>query len=99
MLGLGSLHHGMPCQSVQKKSVHHASASTLALVTACSIYNNITQLDLPTRRRQATTTVPDLSELPQVLLHPAENGVPVYVMLPLDTVWAVEREGRMFSVS
>lgn len=34
----------------------------------------------------------------QASSQPSSTGVPVYVMLPLDTVWLVEREGRKYSV-
>jgi hypothetical protein len=65
----------------------------------CSIYNNITQLDIPTRRRQAATETPDSTEHQQQPPPEPDNGVPVYVMLPLDTVWLLERDGRKYSVS
>lgn len=65
----------------------------------CSIYNNITQLDIPTRRRQVATETPDSAADQQAPLPQPDNGVPVYVMLPLDTVWLLERDGRKFSVS
>ena len=78
--------------------LHWASLDHLPSV-CCSIYNNITQLDIPTRRRQAATETPDSKEHQQQPPLEPDNGVPVYVMLPLDTVWLLERDGRKYSVS
>ena len=63
------------------------------------IYNNITQLDIPTRRQQSASGASDSNEELQSPQQLQDNGVPVYVMLPLDTVWLLERDGRRFSVS
>ena len=41
---------------------------------------------------------PDPNSDLQAPSQPSGTGVPVYVMLPLDTVWLVAREGRSFSV-
>ncbi len=55
------------------------------------MYNNIQQLETPTRRRASPDAPPAEAD-------PADHGLPVYVMLPLDTVWLLEREGRSASV-
>ena len=55
------------------------------------LYNNIQQLETPTRRRASPDAPPAEAD-------PADHGLPVYVMLPLDTVWLLEREGRSASV-
>ena len=52
------------------------------------LYNNIQQLETPTRRRASPDAPPA----------EADHGLPVYVMLPLDTVWLLERDGRSASV-
>lgn len=80
-------------------SKHCDTSSYLHVLRGCSIYNNITQLDIPTRRRQVATESPSSSEDEQQPQPQPDNGVPVYVMLPLDTVWLLERDGRKFSVS
>ena len=55
------------------------------------LYNNIQQLETPTRRRPSPDAPPAEAD-------PADHGLPVYVMLPLDTVWLLERDGRSASV-
>ena len=53
----------------------------------CRLVNSIQPLDLPERKR--------LDEgLPELEPWPKPNGLPVYVMLPLDSVWLVERERK-----
>lgn len=61
------------------------------------LYNNITQLETPRRRRLSssdTQAAPDPDPEPEL----ADTGLPVYVMLPLDTVWLLERDGLSASV-
>ncbi|KAK9827582.1 hypothetical protein WJX81_000559 [Elliptochloris bilobata] len=53
------------------------------------LLNSIQAFDLPERRESASPPQP--APAPATLL-------PVYVMLPLDTVWPVERDGRMVNV-
>lgn len=60
------------------------------------LYNNITQLETPTRRRLGSSNSPQAEPQPEPEL--ADTGLPVYVMLPLDTVWLLERDGRSASV-
>lgn len=76
----------------------------LSLVThnpgllARRIYNNI--LEAPSRLRLGNSIDSSDAEEDQTEAGSCQStGVPVYVMLPLDTVWLIEREGRMFSVS
>lgn len=60
------------------------------------IYNNITEL--PTRRRRGGSEQAESPQESPAQPVPMETGVPVYVMLPLDTVWLLDREGQRFSV-
>lgn len=63
----------------------------------CRLYNNI--LDVPGRRRLSDSAMgPDPNSDAQAPSQPSGTGVPVYVMLPLDTVWLVARDGRSSSV-
>lgn len=55
------------------------------MAPACRLLNRIySASDAPAQLRQRR----------QQLLHAPVRGVPVYVMLPLDTVWLIERDGR-----
>ena len=65
--------------------------SRLLSLFSCRLYNNIQQLETPTRRRASPDAPPAEAD-------PADHGLPVYVMLPLDTVWLLERDGRSASV-
>ncbi|KAK9829359.1 hypothetical protein WJX72_005395 [[Myrmecia] bisecta] len=54
---------------------------------------NCAELDVAEPRREG-----DTSGWAQSAPSPSGNGLPVYVMLPLDTVWLVERDGKKISV-
>lgn len=60
-------------------------------MVACRLLNSIQPLNLPERRKQ------DGSSEPGVLQQP-HTAFPVYVMLPLDSVWLAEREGHSVSL-
>ncbi len=75
------------CQSVSKQNPTGTS-----FCCPHRLYNNIQQLETPTRRRVSPDAPPAEAEAE------ANHGLPVYVMLPLDTVWLLERDGRSASV-
>jgi hypothetical protein len=57
------------------------------------------------QEKRTRITIPDVDEdrwetasTPEAASTPPSRGCPVFVMLPLDTVWVVERDGKQVSI-
>jgi hypothetical protein len=56
-------------------------------IVLCRLLDSFSSVDIPAEREQQQTSAPEPEPMPS-------TSLPVYVMLPLDTIWLLERDGK-----